>query len=63
MPRGEGERRLEAWRKAKDIVNETLPSLIEEIEESMRAIVSGDEYAVLDDRAAELTKPAEELEG
>lgn len=63
MPGEERERRLKAWRKAKDIVSETLPSLVEQIEESMRAIVSGDEYAVSDHRPAEPTKLAEELEG
>ena len=62
IPRTESERRLAAWQRAKDIVSQTLPSLVEEIEVSMRAIVSGDEY-VLDHRPVGPTKLAEELEG
>jgi hypothetical protein len=42
MPQPERERRLNAWRKARDIVTEILPDLIEAIEASMRAVLAGD---------------------
>jgi len=65
MTRDEGDRRRKAWKQAKDkdIVSETLPSLIGQIEESMRAILSGDEYAVSDSSPhAESTKLVEKPE-
>ena len=42
MPQTERDRRLEAWRRAKDVVTEVLPDLIEAIERSMRGVLAGD---------------------